>query len=85
MPVNTNFKIVVFSTPQCPWCSKVKSYLRKHGYRFRDVDISRDEKAVQDVIRKTGQTGVPVVLINNRPIVGFNKKEIDRMLGIRGS
>jgi len=48
------------------------------------VDISRDSKAAQDVVRKTGQTGVPVILINNKPVVGFNKKEIDRMLGIKG-
>lgn len=85
MPKTATPKIVVFSTPQCPWCSKVKTYLKKQGYRFKDVDISRDTKAAQDVVRKTGQTGVPVILINNRPIVGFNKKEIDRMLGISGT
>lgn len=75
-------RIVVFSTPSCPWCTKVKRYLREQGFRFRDVDISKDQKAAQDVVRRTGQTGVPVVLINNRPIVGFNRKEIDNILQI---
>lgn len=76
-------RIIVFSSPACGWCRKVKSYLKEKGFRYRDVDISKDPKAAQDVVRKTGQTGVPVILINNRPIVGFNKPEIDRILNIR--
>ncbi len=76
-------RIIVFSTPSCPWCNKVKRYLREKGFRFRDVDVSKDEKAARDVVRRTGQMGVPVILINNRPIVGFNKAEIDRLLNIR--
>jgi len=73
-------RIVVFSTPSCGWCRKVKSYLRDKGFKFRDVDISRDQKAAMDVQRRTGSTSVPVILINNRPIIGFNKAEIDKLL-----
>ena len=76
-------RIIVFSTPSCPWCNKVKRYLKEKGFRYRDIDVSKDEKAARDVVRKTGQMGVPVILINNRPIVGFNKAEIDRLLKIR--
>lgn len=75
-------RIIVFSTPGCGWCRKLKSYLKEKGFRFRDVDISKDEKAAQDVMRKTGQTGVPVTLIKNRPIIGFNRAEINRALKI---
>jgi len=73
-------RIIVFSTPSCGWCSKAKSYLREKGFRYRDIDISRDQKAAQDVQRRTGQTSVPVILINNRPVIGFNRQEIDRLL-----
>ena len=76
-------RIIVFSTPSCPWCNKVKRYLKEKGFRYRDIDVSKDEKAARDVVRKTGQMGVPVILINNRPIIGFNKAEIDRLLKIR--
>jgi len=76
-------RIIVFSTPSCPWCNRVKRYLKEKGFRYRDIDVSKDEKAARDVVRKTGQMGVPVILINNRPIVGFNKAEIDRLLKIR--
>ena len=78
-----NPRIIVFSTPSCGWLRKLKSYLREKGFRYRDVDISKDVKAADDLVRKTGQTGVPVTLINGRPIVGFNKTEIDRALKIK--
>ena len=76
-------RIVVFSTPHCGWCTKLKKYLKENQFRYRDVDISKDENAAQDVVRRTGQTGVPVILINNKPVVGFNRKEIDRLLDIK--
>jgi len=75
-------RIIVFSTPHCPWCTKVKQYLKQNNFRFRAIDISKDDRAAKDLVRRTGQMGVPVTLINNRPIVGFNKKEIDKALGI---
>jgi len=77
-----NQRIIVFSTPNCGWCRKLKSYLREKGFKYRDVDISKDIKAADDMVRKTGQKGVPVTLINGRSIVGFNRNEIDRALKI---
>ncbi len=76
-------RIIVFSSPSCGWCGKVKSYLREKGFRFKDVDVSKDPKAAEDVVKKTGQMGVPVVLINSRAIVGFNKAAIDKELQIK--
>lgn len=76
-------KVIVFSTPTCSWCNTTKRYFRENGIRFTDVDVSRDQNAAKDMQRRTGQTGVPVILINNRPIVGFDKNKINQMLGIR--
>ena len=75
--------VVVFSTLTCSWCRKLKSYLRENKIRFKDVDVSRDQRAAKDMVRKTGQQGVPQMWINNRPIVGFDKNKIDRMLDIK--
>jgi glutaredoxin len=47
------------------------------------VDVSRDTRAAVDMQRRTGQSGVPVILINNRPIVGFDKPRINNLLGIK--
>jgi glutaredoxin-like YruB-family protein len=77
-------KVIIFTTPTCPHCRAAKRYLREHRIRFREVDVSRDQKAAMDMVRRTGQMGVPVILIDNRPIIGFDREKINRMLGIRG-
>jgi glutaredoxin-like YruB-family protein len=76
-------RVILFSTPTCSWCKRAREYLRRNRIRFKEVDVSRDERAMKDVVRMTGQMGVPVILIGNRPIVGFNKPEIDRLLQIK--
>lgn len=76
-------KVVLFSTPTCTYCNQAKRYFKENKVRFKDVDVSRDHKAMQDMMRRTGgNKGVPVVLINNRPIIGFDKPKINRMLNI---
>jgi len=76
-------RVIVFSTPTCPWCTRAKTYLRGRGVPFRDVDVSRDAAAARDLVRRTGQMGVPVIEIDGRPIVGFDQARIDAMLGLR--
>lgn len=75
-------RVVVFTSPTCTYCRGVKSYLRQQRIRFKEVDVSRDQRAARDLVRKTGQMGVPVVLIGGRPVVGFNRPQIDKLLGI---
>jgi glutaredoxin-like YruB-family protein len=75
-------RVLVFTTPTCTWCTKVKSYLTQRRVPFREVDVSRDTSAARDLVRRTGQMGVPVVEIDGKPIVGFDKPKIDRLLGL---
>ena len=75
-------RVVVFSTPTCPHCRHAKQYLKSRGVHFTDVDISRDERAARDMVRISGQQGVPVIQINGRPVIGFDRAQIDRLLGL---
>ncbi len=81
--MNQQAKVIVFTTPTCSWCRVVKQHLKKHKIRFKEIDITKDERAARDMVRRTGQQGVPVTLINNRPIVGFDKEKINRLLNIK--
>ncbi len=76
-------KAKVYTTTHCPYCKKVKDYLKKIGMPFTEYNLDRNPKYVQEVIRLTHQTGVPVVVLKGRKIVGFDKKKIDETLGIR--
>lgn len=83
MTTNIQPTVVVFTTPTCSWCRVVKRHLKKHQIRFKEIDISKDQRAARDMVRRTGQQGVPVTLIQNRPIVGFDKQQINRLLNIK--
>ncbi len=76
-------RVVVYTSPTCSWCGAVKSYLIKNRIHFREVDISRDEKAGQDLIRRSGQSAIPQTEIDSRIVVGFDKAKLDSILGIR--
>lgn len=79
----TRPKVIVFSTPTCTFCNQAKRYFREKNIRFTDVDVSRDQSAARDMMRRTGQMGVPVILINNKPIIGFDRNKINQMLNIK--
>ncbi|MEZ5114989.1 MAG: glutaredoxin domain-containing protein [Candidatus Nanopelagicales bacterium] len=83
-PTRTRHQVVVFTTPTCSWCTKVKAYLRQNRVPFREVDVSRNQSAARDLVRRTGQMGVPVVQIDGKHIVGFDKAAIDKRLGLGG-
>lgn len=76
-------KIILFSTPSCSWCKKIKGYLKSNGFSFKEIDVSKDSAALADMIRKTGQEGVPQTWINNHPVVGFDRAKLDRLLEIK--
>lgn len=71
---------IVFTTSSCPWCRRVKRYLTERGAPFKEVDVERNPKAAREVVRRTGQNGVPVVKIGGRWIVGFDQRAIDSEL-----
>jgi len=77
-------RVVVYSTPTCTWCNTLKSYLKQHKVRFRDIDVSRDQQAATEMSNRSGQQGVPQTDINGQMIVGFDKTKINQLLGING-
>lgn len=76
-------KVVIFTTPTCSWCRTAKQYFQQNKIRYTEVDVTRDSAGLNDMMRISGQQGVPVILINNRPILGFDKNKINSLLGLR--
>ena len=75
--------VLVYSTPTCPYCIRAKQFLKENAINFKDIDVSKDQEAAQDMIKKSGQMGVPVIEIDGAIIVGFDKEKIRAALGIK--
>lgn len=75
--------VKIYSTPFCPYCVTLKDYLKEKKVEFVEVDVSEDEKARDEMVELSGQIGVPVVNIDGKIIVGFDKGEIDEALGLK--
>lgn len=76
-------RVIVFSTPTCSFCTQAKRYFRDKGIKFKDVDVSRDQAAARDMVRRSGQQGVPVIDIGGKIIVGFDRNKINQLLSIK--
>ncbi len=74
--------IKVYSTPTCPYCVTLKEYLKEHDIEFEDIDVSLDQKLIDEMVKKSGQMGVPVIEADGQIIVGFDKDKIKKLLNI---
>jgi len=76
-------KVRVFSTQMCPYCTTLKEFLKEHNIEFEDIDPSEDKVALDEMVKKSGQMGVPVIDIDGQIIVGFDKEKICELLNIK--
>ena len=74
-------KILTYTSPTCPFCHQAKEYLDSKKIKYTDFDVT-DPKNAQTMIDKSGQMGVPVLDIEGKIIVGFDKAAIDKELGL---
>ncbi len=72
--------VKLYSTPTCGYCKKVKRYLQEKNVDFREFNVANDRKRADEMMKKTGQMGVPVLDINGKVIVGYKEAEIERAL-----
>ena len=77
-------KVTIYSTPSCHFCHMAKDFFKEKGVEFEDFDVSKDLGKRKEMLDRSGQMGVPVIIINNKDlIVGFNKPKIMEVLGIK--
>ena len=73
----------MYITPYCPYCATLKQYLKDHGVEFTEIDVAQDEDVRAEMIKKSGQIGVPVTEIDGDMVIGFDKQRIDELLKIK--
>jgi len=75
--------VKIYSTPTCIYCQTLKQYLQENNIQFEDIDVSQNKEAMEEMVKKSGQMGVPVIDINGEIVVGFDKEKIDKLLNIK--
>ena len=73
-------KVLVYSTPTCPYCKRAKEYLSRKGIAYTDINVAADRDKAKEMIQKSGQMGVPVITIDGEVVVGFNQAMLDKLL-----
>ncbi len=76
-------KVKIYSTPSCHFCHMAKEFFKEKGVEFEDFDVAQDLEKRKEMVEKSGQMGVPVIIINDQLIVGFNRPRIVDILGIK--
>jgi glutaredoxin-like YruB-family protein len=76
-------RVTVYSTPSCSWCNTLKTYFKQQNVPFTDIDVSRNQQAAQEMVRRSGQQGVPQTDIDGTIVVGFDKTRINNLLGLK--
>lgn len=73
-------KVVIYSTPTCPICKRTKEYLTGKGVQYTDLNVAKSKELTKEMIDKSGQMSVPVIIIDDQVVVGFNQGKIDKLL-----
>ena len=76
-------RVTVYGTPSCSWCTTIKKHLNQNAIKYSYVDVSKDQKAAEVMVARSGQQGVPQTDIGGEMIVGFDKVRINTLLGIQ--
>jgi len=72
--------VTLYGTPTCPYCHMARDFLKKKGITFKDIDVAGDPKAANEMIKLSGQMGVPVIVVDGEMIIGFDQPAIERAL-----
>lgn len=73
-------EVKIYTTPTCPWCKKTKTFLKDNKIDYKEIDVSGDDAASKEMIKISGQMAVPVVVVGDTVIVGFDEAKLKSAL-----
>ncbi len=76
-------KVKIYTTPWCHYCKMAKEYFKSRSIQYEEHDVMQDIKKRDEMIAKTGQLGVPVIDIDGKFVIGFDRDKINSYLGIK--
>lgn len=76
-------KVTIYTTPTCVYCGMAKSFFKENNIAYEEKDVAKDEEARNTMIEKSGQMGVPVIEIDDKIVVGFDKEGLSELLNVK--
>lgn len=73
--------VKIYTTPTCVYCKAAKDFFKAHDVAYEELDVTRNEAALQEMVEKSGQMGVPVIDVNGQLVIGFNKGVLSKLIG----
>jgi len=77
-------QVTVYSTPTCVYCKMAKAFFDENSVEYTDKNVAEDEEARREMFEKTHQMGVPVIDVDGKTFIGFDKQGLSEALGISG-
>lgn len=71
--------VTIYVTPTCHWCQIAKGYMARHAIPFREVDITKDRRALREMVLMTGGRSVPVLRVGVHAMIGWDVREFERL------
>lgn len=75
--------VTIYSTPFCVYCKMAKTYFTEKNVAFQEKNIASDIPAREEMLKKSGQMGVPVIDVDGKIVIGFDKPKLQALLGIK--
>ena len=76
-------EVTIYSTPTCHFCHAAKDFFTEHNVKFTDYNVASDLEKRKEMIDLSGQMGVPVIVIGDRMIIGFDRPRVSELLNIK--
>jgi glutaredoxin-like YruB-family protein len=75
--------VTIYTTPTCVYCRAAKEFFKEKNVQYDEKDVAKDEQARNDMVRKSGQLGVPVITVDDEVVIGFDKSRLSELLGVK--
>lgn len=76
--------VTIYTTPSCVYCKMAKAFFQEHAISYEEKNVAMDPVAREDMVKKTGQLGVPVIDVGGEIVVGFDQERLAELLGVKG-
>ena len=74
--------VTIYSTPTCVYCKMAKEFFKKNNIKYTEFNVAEDEKAREEMVKKSHQLGVPVIDVDGEIFVGFDRSVLEKTLGL---